>query len=169
MKAKTIYEALDFNRDQADPLRKLGIGVGYKLWRAEHDKKPLVVFRFDLVDSMKNKKIYTVHLMYKNKNGSKDGDTVYFAAERLFSPSGTIFALGNMQNQPVQMFDPAETTFWDNPEAFNKEIDHMTSNPRGWFDNMTEEWFDQPFEQMMRSWFSSGVMKVEKTEFIFKG
>jgi hypothetical protein len=170
MKAKTIAEALDFNRDQNDPLKKLGIGVGYKLWREKHDKLPLAIYKFHLVDPMKNKEIYTVSLMYKSKNGSQTGDTVYFANERLVGPTGIAFSLSNMQNKPDHMFDPAETTFWDNPEVFNKEIDKIIADPRKWVNNdLCEDWFEQPFETMMRSWFSSGVNRVEKIEFIFKG
>lgn len=168
MKAKRVNEGLDFERGQ-DPKRAMDLGIFYKKWREDHDQKPLVIYRFFLSDPMGNKKIYTVTLMYKSKNGNHIGDTVYFTNERLLSPSGTMFSLSNMQTKPDHVFDAAETTFWDKPETFNKEIDQMVKSPKGWFNDMCEEWFEQPFETMMKSWFRSGIMRVEKAEFQFKG
>ena len=174
MKAKTILEALDFDRSQTDPLKKMGIGIAYKKWREDHDGKILFTYYCYLLDPMKNKETYWVHLYYSTQNVSHGADSVYFSGERLIGGwgfSGTPFSLSNMQNKPTNMFNKDETSFWDNPEVFNKIIDQL-SDPKkaeNWFKEMTEEWFEDPFDSMMRKWFASGVCRVDHTELKFRG
>jgi hypothetical protein len=175
MKAKKVNEAIDFQRGQ-DPKRAMDIGIFYQKWRTDHDGKILFTCFFYLLDPMGNKKTYWVHLYYSTKNESQRADTVYFDGERLIGGwgfSGTSFAISNMQNKPAdRMFNKDEATFWDNPEYFNKNtIDQLTDSKKAkkWFDEMTGEWFETPFLEMMSGWFKSGVCKVDHAELKFKG
>jgi hypothetical protein len=166
-----LTEALDFERGQ-DPMRAMELGIFYDKWRKDHDKKPLFTCYFYLTDPFKNKYTYWVHLYYEN--GSRKEDTVYFSGERLIGDwgfSGTPFSLSNMQNKPTNMFNKDETSFWSDPKVFNKIIDQLTDKKKAekWFKEMTEEWFEDPFDTMMRSWFRSGVYRIDHSELKFKG
>ena len=123
---------------------------------------------------MENKKTYWVHLYYDNKGEGGSVDTVYFDGERLiggWGQSGTPNSLSNMQNKPTNMFSKEESSFWDNPQVFNKIIDQLEDKKtaENWFREMTEEWFEQAFFAMMRSWFNSGVTRVNHSELKFRG
>jgi hypothetical protein len=173
MKAKKVNEAIDFQRGQ-DPKRAMDIGIFYDKWRKDHDGKILFTYFFYLLDPMGNKKTYWVHLYYSTKNESQRADTVYFDGERLIGGwgfTGTSFSLGNMQNKPSNMFNKEEASFWDDPKVFNKIIDRLedSKKAKSWFIEMTEEWFESTFEEMMGGWFQSGVCRVDHTELKFKG
>ena len=125
---------------------------------------------------MKNKETYWVHLYYSTKNESQTADSIYFSGERLIGGweprrGGIPFSLSNMQNKPDHMFNSAEASFWDNPEVFNKIIDQLSDPKKAekWFKEMTEEWFEDPFDTMMRNWFNSGVTRVDHAELKFRG
>ena len=100
---------------------------------------------------------------------------MYFDGERLIGGwgfSGTPFAISNMQNKPAdRMFTKEEDTFWDNPQAFNKEIDQLENKKTAekWFKEMTQEWFEDDFFKMMKKWFNSGVNRIDHSELKFKG
>ena len=174
MRAKTLNEVLDFDRSQTDPLKKLGIGIAYKKWREDHNDKPLFTVYFYLKDPMKNEYTYWVKLFYANHGEGGSVDTVYFYRERLlrsWGNSGIPNSLSNMQNKPTNMFSREESSFWDNPEVFNKIIDQL-GNPKTaekWFKEMTEEWFEDDFFEMMKKWFNSGVYRVDHTKLKFHG
>lgn len=180
MRAKKVNEGLDFERGQ-DPMRAMDLGIFYKKWREDHDGKILFTNYFYLLDPMGNKKTYWVHLYYSTKNESQRADTVYFDGEKLVGgwgvtrdsfSAGNSFSIANMQNKPANhMFNKDEASFWDNPTVFNKIIDQLTDKKKAekWFKEMTEEWFETPFEEMMNGWFKSGVCRVDHSELKFKG
>lgn len=174
MKAKRVNEAnLDFERGK-DPMRAMDLGIFYKKWREDHDGKILFTYFCYLLDPFKNKYTYWTHLYYSTQNISHNTDSVYFSGERLIGGwgfSGTPFSLSNMQNKPTNMFNKDEASFWDDSKVFNKIIDQLTDKKKAekWFKEMTEEWFEDPFDTMMRKWFISGVYRVDHSELKFKG
>jgi hypothetical protein len=173
MRAKKVNEGLDFQRGQ-DPKRAMDIGVFYDKWRTDHDGKILFTCTFYLLDPFKNKYTYWTNLYYSTQNVSHGADSVYFSGERLIGGwgfNGTPFSLSNMQNKPTNMFNKDETSFWDDPKFFNKIIDQLTDKVKAekWFKEMTEEWFEDGFDTMMRKWFKSGVYRIDHSELKFKG
>jgi hypothetical protein len=173
MKAKKINEALDFERGK-DPMKAMEIGIFYDKWRKDHDGKILFTYMAYLKDPMGNEKTYWTHLYYSNNNEGRKVDTVYFSGERLIGGwgfSGTPLSLSNMQNKPTNLFNKDETSFWSDPKVFNKIIDQLTDKKKAekWFKEMTEEWFEDGFDKMMKSWFKSGVCRVDHSELKFKG
>lgn len=174
MRAKLIKEDINFERG-LDPLTSMDIGIYYKKWREDHDGKILFTYFFYLLDSLKNKYTYWVHLYYSTKNESERADTIYFDGERLIGGwgfSGTPFSLSNMQNRPIKMFSKEEATFWTDPKYFDKNIiDQLSDNKKATklFKEITEDWFESEFEEMMKKWFNSGFYRVDHSELKFKG
>jgi hypothetical protein len=76
-----------------------------------------------------------------------------------------------MQNKPVNLFSKDEDLHWNNPNSFNKIIDQLTDPKKAkkWFSDITEEWFESDFEEMMNAWFNSGTYTINQSELKFKG
>lgn len=128
----------------------------YEQWRRKFNGKAFASKIVYLTDPMGNEKRYIVSFKYEE---TTTYDILYLS-ERLIGDwegGGTPFALSNMQNKPVKLFDRDEKIMWDNEKHFNKLID----NPK-LLNKILEEWFEGPFDSMVKSWFESGVLTINK-------
>jgi len=165
-----VREYIDFERGK-DPKKSMGIGKFHDIWRTEHTKKPIVKICVYLTDTMGNKKRFMVFLNYEaNLDGYSDA--IWWGRGRLmggWEGSGMGFSNSNMQNKPSDLFsgDSDEKVMWKDPEVFNKEvIDPISSgNAKIAIKDIMEEWWEGDFEQQLREWFATGVMRVNKIEY----
>lgn len=142
--SKIVNEEISGNKDK------------YEQWRRKFKGKAFASKTVYLTDPMGNEKRYVVFFKYEE---NPTNDAIYLSEKLIggWEGSGTPFSLSNMQNKPVKLFDREEKTMWKDEKEFNKLID----NPKI-LDGILEEWFVQPFDEMLKSWFKSGVMTVDK-------
>ena len=166
----SLLESLEFQRGQ-DPKRAMGIGKFYDIWRNEHTKKPIVKICIYLTDSMGNKKRFVLFLNYE-ANWDGYSDSIWWNRGRLmggWEGSAMGFATSNMGNKPVDFFsgDSDERTMWRDAEVFNREVIDpiLSGNVKSGIRDIMEEWLEGDFEQMLREWFATGVMRVSKIEY----
>lgn len=170
---ESIKESINFDREEKNPLRKLGIGKSYEIWRINHEKKPILNIIIYLQDSFNNKKRYLVNLFYcKNE---KEDDTIWFGREKLIGGwqlGGTSFSMFNLNNKPNLLFEDGydEARWWIDDYRFDEDvidplIDKDPKKAKEFMNNLSKEWFEQDFEIMMKNWFSTGSNTVKKIKY----
>lgn len=168
-----LKESINFDREEKNPLRKLGIGKSYEIWRINHEKKPILSIIIYLQDSLNNKKTYKVNLFYKKNK--KEEDTIWFAREKLIEGwqlNGENISINELQNTPELLFEKGygEHHLWIDDYHFNKDVIDPLINKdpkkaKEFVNNLSKEWFEYDFEPMMENWFSTGSNTIKNIKY----
>jgi GNAT superfamily N-acetyltransferase len=172
-KAKFVFESINFNRDEINPLRKIGIGKSNEIWREKYNEKRILTATFYIEDHFKNKKRYFVSLSYmKDKNNN---DSLWFSYERLIGGwklSGKGFSLNSLNNKPALLFEGRknESRYWIDDYHFNEDvITPLTSNNiskvKKFMKDLSIEWFGIDFETLITEWFETGSYRVKDIKY----